>query len=349
MQIGNLKIENKLILAPMAGITNLPFRLIVKDEGCGLVVSEMVSAIALVRNGKKTRDLLNSDPYERPLAVQLFGSEPQIMAEAARIVEGFGVDILDINMGCPAKKVVSSGSGSALLRDPLRIKAIIEAVRAAVTIPFTVKIRSGWDSKSTNYLEIGRIAEECGVDAITLHSRTAAQGFGGRSDWSHIAELKKVLNIPVIGNGDIKTPEDAMRMLDETCCDGIMIGRGALGNPWIFSRTLKYIEEGVLQKPPSEKEIHLTIKRHIEMLADYMGDKWAVREFRKHISWYTKGLFHSADFRKSVIHIDSMEALMDETEAYFETLESIDDDFSFQAFVKKSRNGNYFFQATSSL
>lgn len=338
MQIGNLKIENNLILAPMAGITNLPFRLIVKDEGCGLVFSEMVSAIALVRNGKKTRDLLNSDPYERPLAAQLFGSEPQIMAEAARIVEGFGVDILDINMGCPAKKVVSTGSGSALLKDPMRIKTIIEAVRAAVTIPFTVKIRSGWDSKSANYLEIGTIAEECGVDAITLHPRTAAQEFGGSSDWSHIAELKKALKIPVIGNGDIKTPEDAMRMLDETRCNGIMIGRGALGNPWIFSRTLKYMEEGVLQKPPAEKEIHLTIKRHIEMLADYMGEKWAVREFRKHIGWYTKGLFHSADFRKSVIHIDNMDALLDETEAYFETLESIDDDFS-----------NYFSQAASSL
>ncbi len=332
LQIGKVKIENKLILAPMAGITNLPYRLIVKDEGCGLVVSEMVSAIALIRSGQKTRNLLNSDPYEKPFSVQLFGSEPQIMAEAAKIIEGFGADILDVNMGCPAKKVVSTGSGSALLRDPLKIKALIEAVRAAVTIPFTVKIRSGWDSKSTNYLEIGRIAEECGVDAITLHSRTTAQGFGGMSDWSHIAGLKKALKIPVIGNGDIKTPEDAKRMLDETSCDGLMIGRGALGNPWIFSRTLKYLEEGVLEKPPSEKEIYATIKRHLEMLADYLGDKWAVKEFRKHISWYTKGLSHSADFRKSAVHIDNMEDLLDETEAYFETLESIDDDFFYHAF-----------------
>ena len=225
------------------------------------------------------------------------------------------------------KRLSAQAQAQPYSGDPLKIKALIEAVRAAVTIPFTVKIRSGWDSKSTNYLEIGRIAEECGVDAITLHSRTTAQGFGGRSDWSHIAELKKALKIPVIGNGDIKTPEDAKRMLDETSCDWIMIGRGALGNPWIFSRTLKYLEEGVIEKPPSEKEIHSTIKRHIEMLADYLGDKWAVREFRKHISWYTKGLSHSADFRKSAIHIDNMEDLLDETEAYFETLESIDDDF----------------------
>src|SRR4030067_3771978 len=256
LQIGNVKIENKLILAPMAGITNLPYRLIVKDEGCGLGVSEMVSAIALIRSGQKTRNLLNSDSYEKPFSVQLFGSEPQIMAEAAKIIKGFGADILDVNMGCPAKKVVSTGSGSALLRDPLKIKAMIEAVRAAVTITFTVKIRSGWDSKSTNYLEIGRIAEECGVDAITLHSRTTAQGVGGRAAWAHIAELKRGLKIQVIGKGDIKTPEDAKRMLDETSCDGIMIGRGAIGNPWIFSRTLKYLEEGVSGDPPSEKEAH---------------------------------------------------------------------------------------------
>jgi len=331
-KIGKVKLDNKLILAPMAGITNLPFRLIAKDEGCGLVFSEMVSAIALVRQGKKTRDLLRSDPYEKPLAVQLFGSEPQIMAEAAIIVEGFGADILDINMGCPAKKVVSTGSGSALLKDPLKIKALIEAVRKAVTIPFTIKIRSGWDVRTLNYLEIGRIAEECGVDAVTLHSRTTAQGFGGRSDWHHIAELKNAMKIPVIGNGDIKTPEDAKRMLDETKCDGVMIGRGALGNPWIFSRTLCYIEEGTIQKPPSEREILATIKRHIEMLADFMGEKWAVREFRKHISWYTKGLPHSTDFRKTAIHIDSMEELLDETEAYFETLEPLEDDYYYKAF-----------------
>ncbi len=332
LQIGNLKLENNLILAPMAGITNLPFRLIVKEEGCGLVFSEMVSAIGLVRNGRKTQELLRSDSFERPLAVQIFGSEPKILAEAARIVEGLGADIIDINMGCPAKKVVSTGAGSLLLKDPLKIKEIIEAVRASVKIPFTVKIRSGWDSKSVNYLEIGRIAEECGVDAITLHSRTTAQGFGGRSDWSHIAEMKKALKIPVIGNGDVKTPEDAGKMLDETGCDGIMIGRGALGNPWIFSRTLGYLNDGTVPEPPSEKDVLSTIKMHIEGLVDFLGEREAVREFRKHIGWYTKGLPHSSDFRKTAIHIDNLDDLLDETEAYFETLESAEDDFYFETF-----------------
>ena len=332
MKIGKLKLDNNLILAPMAGITNLPFRLMCKEEGCGLVFSEMVSAIGLVRNGKKTRDLLQSDSYERPLAVQLFGSDPQIMAEAAKIVEDMGVDLLDINMGCPAKKVISTGAGSVLLKDPLRIKDIIETVRKAVKIPFTIKIRSGWDSKSLNFLETGRIAEECGVDAITLHSRTTFQQFGGHSDWSHITELKKSLKIPVIGNGDVKTPEDAKKMLDETGCDFVMIGRGALGNPWIFGRTLKYLKDDVVPDPPSEKEVLAAIKHHLAGLVDLMGERWGVREFRKHIGWYTKGLPYSADFRKTAIHIDKLEDFLDETEAYFETLKTSDDDFFFQAF-----------------
>lgn len=330
--IAKLKLENNLIMAPMAGVTNLPFRMMVKEEGCGLVFSEMVSSIALVRNGKKTRDLLQSDPYERPLAVQLFGSDPQIMAEAARIVEDLGADILDINMGCPAKKVISSGAGSVLLKEPLKIKEIIEAVRSAVTIPFTIKIRSGWDTKSINFMEIGRIAEEYGVDAITLHSRTTAQQFGGHSDWAHIAELKRGLKIPVIGNGDVKNPEDAKKMLDETGCDGVMIGRGALGNPWIFSRTLKYLKDGILLEPPSEDEVLAAIKRHLDGLVDFMGEKWGVKEFRKHIGAYTKGLPNSSDFRKTAIHIENLEDLLDETEAYFETLKTPEDDFFFSAF-----------------
>lgn len=332
LKIGNLKLENNLILAPMAGITNLPFRLLAKEEGCGLVFSEMVSAIGLIRNGRKTRELLRSDPFERPLAVQLFGSEPEILAEAARIVEGLGADILDINMGCPAKKVLSTGAGSSLLKDPLKIKQIIEGVRKAVTIPFTIKIRSGWDSRFINFLEIGRIAEECGVDAITLHSRTTSQGFGGRSDWSHIAELKRALKIPVIGNGDVKTPEDARMMLDETGCDGVMIGRGAMGNPWIFSRTLRYLKEGTVPEPPSEEEVLSAIRRHIEGLVEFTGERGAVREFRKHIGWYTKGLPNSSDFRKTAIHIDNMDDLLDECEAYFETLKSTEDDYFFHAF-----------------
>lgn len=332
LQIAKLKLENNLIMAPMAGVTNLPFRMMVKEEGCGLVFSEMVSSIALVRNGKKTRDLLQSDPYERPLAVQLFGSDPHIMAEAARIVEDLGADILDINMGCPAKKVISSGAGSVLLKEPLKIKEIIESVRSAITIPFTIKIRSGWDTGSINFMEIGRIAEDYGVDAITLHSRTTAQQFGGHSDWSHIAELKKGLKIPVIGNGDVKSPEDAKKMLDETGCDGVMIGRGALGNPWIFSRTLKYLKDGILLEPPSEDDVLAAIKRHLEGLVDFMGEKWGVKEFRKHIGAYTKGLPNSSDFRKTAIHIENLEDLLDETEAYFETLKTPEDDFFFSAF-----------------
>ncbi|MEK7851329.1 MAG: tRNA dihydrouridine synthase DusB [Deltaproteobacteria bacterium] len=332
LKIGNLKLENNLILAPMAGITNLPFRLMCKEEGAGLVFSEMVSAMAIVRNSQKTSALLRTDEKERPLAVQLFGSEPKILAEAARIVEGVGADIIDINMGCPAKKVVSTGAGSSLLKDPFKIKEIIEAVRSAAKVPFTVKIRSGWDVKSINYLEIGRIAEECGADAITLHSRTTAQQFGGHSDWSHIAELKKAVKIPVIGNGDVKTPEDAKKMLDETGCDGVMIGRGALGNPWIFSRTLKYLKEGIVLLPPPEEEVFSAIRHHIEGLVEFMGERSAVKEFRKHIGWYTKGLPHSSDFRRTAIHIDNLEDLLDECDAYFETLRSVEDDFFIKAF-----------------
>lgn len=332
LKIGNLKLDNNLILAPMAGITNLPFRLMCKDEGAGLVFSEMVSAMALVRNSKKTKELLISDKREKPLGVQLFGSEPETLAEAARFVEGEGADIVDINMGCPAKKVVSTGAGSSLLKEPLKIRQTIEAVRSAVNIPFTIKIRSGWDAKSINYLEVGKIAEESGAEAVTLHPRTTSQQFGGHSDWSHITELKRTIKIPVIGNGDVKTPEDARKMLSETGCDGVMIGRGALGNPWIFSRSLKYLQEGSIPAPPSEEEILSAIRHHIEGLVEFMGERSAVKEFRKHIGWYTKGLPNSSDFRKTAVHIDKVEDLLDETEAYFEILKPVEDDFFFQAF-----------------
>lgn len=332
MKIGNLKLGNNLILAPMAGITNLPFRLICKEHGCGLVFSEMVSAMALVRHSRKTKELFRSDPHERPLAVQLFGSEPEIIAEAARIVEESGTDIVDINMGCPAKKIVSNGAGSALLKEPLKIKEIIEAVRKAINIPLTIKIRSGWDSKAVNFIEIGKIAEGCGVDGITLHPRTTAQAFGGHSDWSQITELKKTLNIPVIGNGDVKAPEDARRMLSETGCDGVMIGRGALGNPWIFERTLKYLKDGIVSDPPSEEEILSTMKEHVFDLSEFMGKKAAVKEFRKHLSWYTKGLPYSADFRKTSIHIENVDDLIDGCDAYFETLKASEDDPFYDTF-----------------
>ena len=235
MNIGSLHLENPVILAPLAGITNLPFRLLAKEAGCGLVCSEMVSADGLVHGARNAFDLLRSLPAEKPLAVQLFGSDPAVMAEAAAIVEGSGADLLDINFGCAVKKVIKTGSGAALMRTPQRAEALLRAVRRAVRIPLTIKIRSGWDGSGRQALALGAIAEACGVNAVTVHPRTASQKFSGRADWGVIAALKRHLSIPVIGNGDIACADDAARMLSETGCDAVMVGRQAIGYPRIFT------------------------------------------------------------------------------------------------------------------
>ncbi len=299
MNIGNLETRNNLVLAPMAGVTDLPFRLVAVDHGCGLVVSEMVSAKGLVMGGGRTRDLLSSSPAERPLAVQLFGSEPESMAEAAAVVEEAGADILDINMGCPVKKVVGGGAGAALLRDLRRIEKILKGVRKRVTIPLTIKIRAGWDHSSINALEVLAVAEEQGVDAIIVHPRTRSQGFTGRADWSLIGRIKERAGIPVIGNGDVRSPEDAVRMFEETGCDGVMIGRGALGNPWIFGQILS-LGKGTAYSHPTAGARRETVLRHLDLVIDRYGAERGVKVFRKHLSWYARGMEGAASFRRLV-------------------------------------------------
>ena len=313
MKIGRLLLTNNIILAPMAGITDLPYRLIMKRFGAGLVFTEMVSANGLVRAGRRTRELLRSDPEERPLGVQLFGEDPAILAAAARLVGNAG-ELLDINLGCPVNKVVRSGAGSTLLRTPQLVGRIVAAVVRATELPVTVKIRSGWDAGSVNFLEIGRIAAEEGAAAVTLHPRTRAQGFGGQADWRQIAELKAALDIPVIGSGDIFSAEDALGMLQQTGCDGIMIGRGGYGNPWLISSTLSR-QAGGSPALPSPEERRQVAKEHLERFAACFGAGKAVREMRKHLCWYSRGLNGAAGFRTRVNHaatLDELYAVLDE-------------------------------------
>lgn len=298
MHIGQIDLINPVILAPMAGVTDLPFRLLAKELGCGLVYSEMVSDKGLIYENVHTRKLLAIDERERPVALQIFGSEPESMAKAARIVAGSGADIIDINMGCPTPKIVKNGEGSALMRTPELAGRIIAAVvEAAGTVPVTVKFRKGWDDKSVNAVEIARLAEEAGAAAVSVHGRTREQFYSGKADWNIIREVKQAVKIPVIGNGDIRTPQDARRMLTETGCDGIMIGRGAQGNPWIFRQVAHYLETGEILPPPTLDERIDMLLRQLDMLVDHKGEYIGIREMRSHAAWYTKGLPSSAELR----------------------------------------------------
>lgn len=320
MNIGKLQLNNNVFLAPMAGITDLPFRTIVRSFGCGLAYTEMVSGSGLIRGTEKTLRYLASSHADRPLGVQLFGCDPDTLAEAARIAVGRGADLLDVNMGCPVKKVAKTGSGASLMRDPGRVAAILRAVRQASALPLTVKIRAGWSSRQVNALEIGQTAEECGVDAVILHPRTADQGFAGRSDWGLIAALKERLHIPVIGSGDIRCPEDAARMLRETGCDGVMVGRGALGNPWIIQNILSHMANGTISAP-SLAERREIIRRHMALAVDFYGENVGTRDFRKHLLWYTKGLRGGAQFREAAGRISDQASALDVLYQYFQILE----------------------------
>lgn len=297
LTIGSLALAHNVVLAPLAGITNLPFRLICREAGASLAFTEMVSVNGLVREGAKTLALLKSSPGDRPLGIQLFGDNPGGLAEAARMVEGYG-DLLDINMGCPVRKVVGTGAGSALLQEPLKIAAIIRAVRAATSLPLTIKIRSGWHCGDNVFLEVGRIAESEGCDAITLHPRSRSLMFSGQADWAHLAEMKSALSIPVLGSGDLFTPDDCLRMLRETGCDGIMIARGALGNPWIFRQVLEMEQSGCFT-PTGPGERADTIEKHLNLFVEERGEAIAVREIKKHIGWYAKGFAGASDIRRS--------------------------------------------------
>ena len=313
MKIGNIETKNNVFLAPMAGVTDLVFRVICKEMDCGMVYSEMVSAKGVQHNNKNTKELLKVDEWERPVAMQMFGSDPEIMAEMARKLNEYeDIDILDINMGCPAPKIVKNGEGSALTLNPKLVGEIISAVSKATEKPVTVKFRKGFDDQHLNALEIGRIAEESGAKAVTIHGRTREQYYAGKADWDIIKALKEeIKTIPVIGNGDIFTPEDAKKMLEYTGCDAVMIGRGSQGNPFIFKRTVEYLENGVLLPEPTWEDRLDIAEKHMDMLADYKGEVIGIREMRKHLGWYIKGLPHSAEMRVKINATSGRENMRD--------------------------------------
>ncbi len=319
-RINSLRLENPVILAPMAGITCLPYRRIMKSFGASLVFSEMVSANGLIRDGHKTQRLLTSHPEEFPLGIQLFGDDPEVVAAAVEMVMA-GSTLIDINMGCPVKKVVRSGAGSALLQEPQRVGEMLKAIRKIYAGPLTIKIRSGWDEQSLNFLEVGRIAEAEGVDAVTLHPRPRSQGFSGQARWEQIAELKDALNIPVFGSGDIFHPEDGFSMLKKTNCDAIMIGRGGYGNPWLISQILALLAgEAVIYPGPLEK--FTTAAHHLQLHRQQFGDKKTLLEMRKHLCWYARGLAGASAFRSQLQKAENLDQALELTERFFSQAEA---------------------------
>ncbi len=309
MRIGNVNLDNNIILAPMAGVTDLPFRLLCKEQGAGLVCTEMVSAKAISFHNKNTEALLTTSPKERPVSLQLFGSDPDIISEMAAYIEERPFDILDINMGCPVPKVAGNGEGSALMQNPRLVGEIISKTVKAIKKPVTVKIRKGFTEQNVNAVEIARIAEASGASAIAVHGRTREQYYSGRADWDIIRQVKEAVRIPVIGNGDIDSPQQAAAMLEETGCDGIMIGRGARGNPWLFGEIRAYLESGELLPRPSKEEVRNMMLRHARMQIEYKGDYIGIREMRKHISWYTTGYPGSAKLRGAINLVETYEEL----------------------------------------
>jgi len=307
LKIGGLLLAHNVVLAPLAGITNLPFRILCRRAGASLAFTEMVSVNGLVREGVNTLALLQSTPEDRPLGIQLFGDSPECLAQAASMVDG-RADLIDINMGCPVKKVVGTGAGSALLRDPARIAAIVRCVRKATSLPLTIKIRSGWNHGDDLFSEIGKIAEGEGCDAITLHPRSRSQMFSGEADWSQIAHLKESVSIPVLGSGDLFTPEDCLKMLRETGCDGVMVARGALGAPWIFRQIIELNGTGKMELVTTLTRAE-TLRQHLELFCTESSEAIAVREIKKHIGWYARGFAGAAELRRSANGAHSMEQI----------------------------------------
>lgn len=321
MRIGPFIFDDITVLAPLAGVTNLPFRLMVKAVGCGLVCSEMISANGLVHNSWKTKKLMESVPEEKPLSVQLFGADPEIMAEAAVIVAESGADILDINFGCSVRKIIKTGSGAALMKAPQKAERILTAVRKSIQIPLTIKIRSGWDPSGEQALKLAKIAQNCGVDAIAVHPRTATQGFGGHANWSLIKAVKQAVGVPVIGNGDIQTPEDALTMHHETGCDGLMIGRAALSNPWIFSQVSALLQERAMPEVDIDMRFDAMVG-YIKASVTYFGELNACRMMRSRLGWFVKGLRNSSKFREALKHLSTEAEAVEYILAYRDRLKN---------------------------
>lgn len=315
LKIGTMTLKNNLILAPMAGITNSPYRQIVMEAGAALTYSEMISGNGLIRDGLRTLELLKRTPIETPFAVQLFGDDPEVLAEATRIASDYG-ELIDLNMGCPVRKVIRSGAGSALMKEPLKVAKIISAMRRATTLPLTVKIRSGWTVADINFQHIGQICQDEGADAVILHPRTRCQGFGGHSNWQHIGELKQNLTIPVIGSGDVTTADDAFDMLEQTGCDGIMIGRGSYGNPWLFSTIMQRAADDVVTSPSRQQRLE-TALRHLDLYAGYYGERKTLLDMRKHLCWYSRGLNGASEFRAGINRCTTLDEVREQSIHFF--------------------------------
>ena len=309
LKIGNIELENRYILGPMAGVTDLPFRLLCREQGAGLLCMEMVSAKAIYYNNRNTESLLEIHPDEKPVSLQFFGSDPKIMSEMAKRIEERPFAILDINMGCPVPKVVKNGEGSALMKNPKLVYEIVSAIVKAIDKPVTVKIRKGFDDDHVNAVEIAKIIEEAGAAAVAVHGRTREQYYSGKADWDIIRQVKEAVSIPVIGNGDVTSPQKADELVKQTGCDGVMIARGAQGNPWIFSEMIHWEETGELPPRPDKDEVREMMLRHARLQLEYKGEFSGIREMRKHVAWYTKGLKGAARLREKVNAVESLEEL----------------------------------------